>query len=502
VRLPSSYSSLSIEAVIRRGGPVVIRFRFNIFTAPLLIFVSVMIPANASGQEYYRDIRPVLVENCLACHNSEGPGWSMEDAEETFQRRHILAAMVLGGMMPPWIAEAGHQEYLSDPSLGPAILDLVKDWRDGGFARGEPVDDPVPNDEAVHGAAAHAFQPDLSLDVLPGGTYLPNQTRTDDYRCFVVDWTGEEPLYVTGFRAAPGNLLVAHHVVVHAVTPAMASRFRELEEEEEGSGYQCFGGALPDRLGQRAEREAYEARYPDGVRELSRNNFWLAHWAPGMDGHRFAEDTGILLDPGSVLVVQMHYYGAVAPGEQDAGSRVEFQVAESVERPAFHLAQTRNAWLAGERNGSMVIPAGETATYEVSNDLEGMVPYISHVTQLEEERIRGLEVHSVNLHMHAFGHSGVVSLTDRQGRKETLLSIPRWDLRWQRDFTFAEPKVFARDELRGASLAVECTFRNTTRETVYGGYGSFDEMCFNFAYIAVQVEDVAADGETGEAGAR
>jgi hypothetical protein len=391
--------------------------------------------------------------------------------------------------MPPWLAETGHQEYVGDRSLGEQALETIRQWRDDGF----PLGQAVPDRAAHHMGAHHAgFQPQISLETLPGGTYLPHQGRPDDYRCFVVDWTEKEPRFVTGFRALPGNLQVAHHVVVHAVTPELAGRFRELADEEEGPGYQCFGGALPDRLGQRAVREAYEARYPDGVRELSRGSFWLAHWAPGMDGHPFPEGTGILLEPGAALVVQMHYYGGAAPGQRDAGSRIEFQVAESVERPAFHFAQSRPEWLGGERNRTMVIPAGEMATYEVSDRLEELLPYIARVTQVPQEQITGLEVHSVNLHMHAFGHSGVIALTDGNGRRETLLSVPRWDLRWQQDFTFAEPKIFARRELRGVTLTAQCTFRNTTESTVFGGYGSFDEMCFNFAYIAVRVTPPAA----------
>ena len=182
------------------------------------------------------------------------------------------------------------------------------------------------------------------------------------------------------------------------------------KRQEDGLGYQCFGGALADRLGQRAEREAYEARYPDGVREMNRAAWWLAHWAPGMDGHVFPEDTGIRLEPGSGLVVQMHYYTVEAPGEADAGSRLDFQVAEEVEKPAFHLSQTYGPWLGSERNGTMVIPPGEKATYEVSDDLGSLVGYAARVTGVDETRIRGFELHSANLHMHAFGHSGVCLL--------------------------------------------------------------------------------------------
>jgi hypothetical protein len=322
-------------------------------------------PTSLLAQDYYGDIRPVLATHCAHCHSEEGPGWSMEDPEEAYRMRQAIAQAVLDRRMPPWLAEGGHRAYHDDPSLSAYVLELVRDWRDQGFPRGEPRPDGaalgagegahpgVGQDHPGHGTGG--FEPHLSLEVLPGRAYLPDQTRSDDYRCFLVDWTGSEPLYITGFRAVPGNLRVAHHLVLYAVSPEMGERFRELEAEEEGDGYQCFGGALPDRLGQRDVREAYEARYPDGVRELDRSAFWLSHWAPGMDGHHFPEGTGIRVEPGSTLVVQMHYYGAQAPGERDEASRMDFQVASQVERPAFHLAQTWGPWLGSESNGSMVI---------------------------------------------------------------------------------------------------------------------------------------------------
>ncbi|CAN5636669.1 hypothetical protein BH23GEM11_BH23GEM11_02090 [soil metagenome] len=464
------------------------------------VALSLFLPAPAAAQDYYTDVRPVLTANCLACHTESGPAWSMADPEATFERSRLIAAMVLDRIMPPWIAEPGHQAYMDDPTLDPEVLAMIRRWREAGFPRGEPrPDGPVPAAE-THGGGAHAhgFRPDLTLDVLPGAVFLPNQENPDDYRCFVVDWPGTDPAFVTGFRARPGNLQVAHHVVVHAVDADLVPRFREFEEDEVGPGYQCFGGALPDRLGQRAVREAYEARHSGGVRELSLGNFWLAHWAPGMDGHVFPSGTGIRMEPGSALVVQMHYYGGAAPGEQDEGSMIDFILAEEVERPAFHFAQTRPEWLVAERNRTMVIAPGTMETYEVSDPLEALLPYIARVTQVPQDRIAGLEVHSVNLHMHAFGHSGRISLIHGTGRRETLLSVPRWDLRWQRDFTFADPKVFPRGDLRGVTLNAECTFRNPTEETVLGGYGSFDEMCFNFAYIAVQV----GSGESEEPGGR
>ena len=437
-------------------------------------------PTAGQAQDYYSDIRPLMLDRCAGCHVESGVAWSMEDAERVYARRRSVAEAILDRQMPPWLAAAGHQTYVDDLSLSREQVGLVRAWVEAGYPKGNPRPDPeLPR-------TASAFTVDLSLDVLGPEAYLPDQDNTDDYRCFTVEWPIGETKYLTGFRAVPGNRRVAHHVVVHAVAPGMAARFRELPAAEDRAGYQCFGGAEPDRLFSETARAAYETQYPDGLRELSRGNHWLAHWAPGMDGYAFPVGTGVRMEPGSLLVVQMHYYSAHAPGESDAGTRLDLQLAEDVERPAFHYPLTRGDWLGGRRNGSMVVPAGETATYETSVRLGDLASYVAQVTGVSSEQVEALEVHSANLHMHAYGHSGEITLTDDRGRKETLLSVPRWNLGWQRDFTFQTPKVFRRDDLEDIRLTVTCTYENPTDGPVYGGYGSDEEMCFNFSYIAVR----------------
>jgi hypothetical protein len=164
---------------------------------------------------------------------------------------------------------------------------------------------------------------------------------------------------------------------------------------------------------------------------------------------------------------------------------MQFHVSESVAKPALHYPLTSNRWLDAANNASMVIPPGERARYEVSADLESIAAYIARYTKVPKERIAALEVHSANLHMHSFGAAGVISLTNPDGRQETLLSVPRWDLNWQRDFTFVQPKIADRGDLAETRLRVECVYENHTAAPVFGGFGSDDEMCFNFSYISV-----------------
>lgn len=460
---------------------------------PLAAALVLAAPLHASAQEYYADVRPLLVQNCMRCHTESGIGWSMEDAEATFAKRARIARAVTRHVMPPWLAEEGHQEYLGDLALDEDLVQMVARWRAAGFPKGDPRPDPPRSTEVVF-----PFATDVSLDILPGRSYLPNQSRDDDYRCFLTDWPETERRYVTGFRAVPGNDKVAHHVVVHVVTPEMLDRFKEIDAETDGPGYECFGGALPSDF----DWDAYETRYPDGIKELSRSEWWLTHWAPGMFGYEFPQGTGIPIEPGSGLVVQMHYYSKKAPGERDQGTKVEFDLASEVERPAFMLVQTRNDWLEGEKNGSMVIPAGENATYVLQNRLSDFLDYAAWITGMDADRVGGFTINSANLHMHAFGASGDVSLTDPNGRTQTLLAIPRWDLRWQRDFAFTQPKVFPRDQLEDTWLRVRCTYENDSDDTVYGGYGSFDEMCFNMSYVTIQPEVAATGGEDTGPGQR
>lgn len=446
----------------------------------VILSAALTFPGLAAAQEYHADIRPLLEAKCVGCHSEASVSFSMEDPELAYSMRAAIALTVAERRMPPWLAEPGHQTYLHDPSLTDEEREKIAAWAERGYPKGAPVESaPVAAIEHEH------FAPDLTLQVTAGQAYLPNQSRADDYRCFVIDWPLEQPAYITGFRALPGNLKIAHHLVLFAVEPQVADRFKALDAAEEGAGYQCFGGAVPDRLGDRAARAAYERDHPNGVRELNDGNFWLAHWAPGMDGYQFPEGTGILMRPGMIVVAQMHYYASYAPGEKDADSRMQFQLRDSVEKPALHLPLSEDRWLYGADNGSMIVPPRGQARYEVSSTFDGVAEYVARYTGVAAENVRALEVHSANLHMHRFGAAGVVSLVDPNGRKETLLAIPRWNLNWQRDFTFVEPKVVRRERFGGTRLTAECAYANPTDAPVYGGFGSDDEMCFNFSYVAV-----------------
>ena len=448
-----------------------------------IIFGTHAAPSLGSNEiTYYQDIRPVIKDHCLGCHSDKGVSFSFEDPENTYLFKDAIVSAVEVRRMPPWLAEPGHQSYVDDESLSENTLKLFAEWKATGFKKGTPTS---PENQDSNRQQVSQFKAHLSLNVLPEGEYLPNQKRKDDYRCFVVDWPTEKETYVTGFKTIPGNLKVAHHLVAFVVEPETAHMYKALEQQEQGPGYQCFGGAIPDRLNDKVEKEKFEKQYPNGLEKLQNSNFWLAHWAPGMDGYSFPKDSGILVRPGSLIILQMHYYSAFAPGETDSNTTIEFQNSEYVDKPSIHYPLTKNRWLYAEHNQSMVIKPGEKAAYETNISFKRIAKRLSQFMRTPIESIDALELHSANIHMHAFGASGKAYLNDSKGNKETLLSIPRWDLDWQRDFTFTKPKQIVKEQFESTQLEVECHFVNPTNKVVYGGYGSDDEMCFNFSYISM-----------------
>lgn len=465
-------------------------------TLPTLLACALPGILNAAPEtpEYHRDIRPLIEGKCLACHSEQGVAFSFESANRTYDFRAAIAEAVVQERMPPWLAQEGHQEYRDDFSLTAEERDVFARWQAADFPREA---DAQLDGTTVPVATRQRFDADLSLEILVGKTYLPDQQRKDDYRCFVVDWPFQTDKYITGFRAEPGNLRIAHHLVLYAAMPQAADAFREFSEHESRDGYQCFGGAVADRLNDDAAREDFEQRHPGGLRSLFDEHFWLAHWAPGVFGYRFPEESGILVRPGSVLIAQMHYYAGYAPGESDRGSTLHFELADTVNKPSAYFPLTHGPWLNGSDNRSMVVPPGESATYETRADFRHIAELLTRIYGTPTEHMAAIELASANVHMHSFGAAGTASLLNPDGRKEILLRIPDWDLNWQHDFMFTRPKRIDAGHFENTELVVECTYENHTAAPVYGGFGSDDEMCFDFSYVSL-IADPAASTTAGQ----
>ena len=401
---------------------------------------------------FHADVRPIIEGRCVGCHQQGGVApFALETFEQIHAHREAIRSSVMKREMPPWLATDDCNDYLGDVSLTDEQIDTIARWVDQGAEAGDPQDMPgalaPPEDQRLS-------RVDLTLEMPVA--YQPSKTP-DDYRCFLLDWPETETKFVTGFGANPGNSTIVHHMIAFLVPPEKASEYVALDAAEEGAGYTCFGG-------------------PGGGSD--RNVNWLGAWAPGGLGYDQPPGTGIQVEPGSKIVLQMHYNALSSSDEPDRSS-IDLKLDATVDRPARVMPFANPAWV---NFGSMEIPAGEE---------DVMHRFELDVTSFQQEP-RPFTIYSGSLHMHLLGERSRLWINRKDGTKTCIVNIDRWDFDWQFSYRL-------KDKLRfepGDELALECHWDNSeknqpvidgqrlTMRDANWGEGSTDEMCLGILYVS------------------
>ncbi|MEM6994251.1 MAG: monooxygenase [Myxococcota bacterium] len=403
----------------------------------------------AASVNYYKDIKPILDGRCATCHSVDGiapfPLLTYADAVEYGPSS---VPSVLEKTMPPWPPNDDCATHVANRSLNDEQIDVFMEWIDLGMPEGDPAEEGAPMDPPSPGLTR--IDKTLSMPTEYSVTQSP-----DDYRCFLIPWPEEYTTtqYVSGFGADPGNDKTVHHIIAFLAGPEDVAVYEEMDAAEDGPGYTCFGGTGgPSRT-------------------------WLGGWAPGSAGSDLPEGLGIAVEPGSMIVLQVHYNALSLDAAPDLSS-INLKVEDSVEKEAFIVPFANPGWLAG----GMRIPAGESdVMHEFSADVSGFVG-------------GDLTIYSSALHMHLLGTRAHLSIDRADGSNECLLQIDDWDFAWQGSYGYESgPKrVTEGDEVR-----IECHYDNSPENQpliggergdpvdVGWGEGTHEEMCLGVMLATV-----------------
>ncbi|KFE64416.1 hypothetical protein [Hyalangium minutum] len=415
------------------------------------MLAAMMLAACASEQPapsltWHRDVAPLMQERCGGCHVEGGIApFALQSHAQVFERRAEIREAVSSRRMPPWQPGPGCAEYLDDLSLSEEQITLITRWVDAGAPEGSVRDArPVAPSPPV-GLSRVDLELRMPLEYTP-------QKAPDDYRCFILDWPHERAQYITGFNGKPGTLAEIHHLIAYLIRPEEVAQVQALDNAEPGPGYTCFGG--PGGKGAQV---------------------WLGAWAPGAMGGDYPERTGLEIQPGSKIVLQVHYNTHSAAPSPDRSS-LQFKLDERVDTPAYMLLWTDASWVL---NKTMDIPAGQADvmhrwTSEPSSVLEA-------VTRGAVPNGEPLTLHTAALHMHTLGTRARLEVLRQAGGTECLLDIPRWNFSWQNSYRLREP----RELMPGDRLTVECHWDNSAPGAVdtHWGEGTHDEMCLGILYM-------------------
>lgn len=387
-------------------------------------------PEETAPPTYHGDVAPILAARCATCHTDGGLGpFPLESYHQAAEVAGDIAWVTGRRIMPPWPADSSGAcgTYAGARWLDDDEIDTLARWAAAGAPEGEPaVAAPVPRPPAQPFRADARLQADAPHTVAPGA---------DEYRCFPVDLGLERDRYYTAISVALDRADVVHHIQLYAAQNArdeddLAAR----DSSDPAPGYACG---------------------PEGPGPLR----YIGVWAPGDLVRRWADDTGILLEAGRTVVMQVHYHNH---GDTPVADRtaLDLELADEVAEVGRIIS------FAGL---PLELPPGQP---------DVVVTGGRSISVTEPTFVRG-----VRLHMHRLGTRGRLELGRDLGGVEfgtCLLDIPRWDFDWQLFYQLAEPIPLE----HGDRIHVTCAYDTRSRDaTTVWGLGTEDEMCLGYTYL-------------------
>jgi len=412
---------------------------------------------------FHKDVLPILQKNCQSCHR---PGqiapMSFLTYEGTRPWAKAMKAAVVTRKMPPWFADPRYQHFQNDRSLKEADIDAIAKWADNGAPEGNPKDGPAAINWPAEG---WEIQPDIIIDGPAFDVAANPRGNVIEWMFITVPSGITKDTWFTSLEIRPSEPAVTHHICVFFKphtddvkynTPVWADRPRDDQGYAEEKAAGINGRGIPQSV--TAGSNGIEGCYVPGQQSQDYRT------------HQAAK----LLKAGTDIVFQLHYtpngkavtdrprIGLTVAKDAPPNRYVSFGISSPNDPKSFAIPPHAENWASP--------PA--IAEFTADADLVWMFP-----------------------HMHVRGKDMTYVLTYPDGRKETILNVPRYDFNWQLGYDLATPIHVT----KGTRLTVTAHYDNSENNkfnpdpnrTVYYGDMSWEEMMFPFFSVVVD-KDVGA----------
>ena len=385
------------------------------------------------GKPGWNDVAPVFERRCVHCHQDEAVGpMRLQSYEDVKPFGDLVRTSVVERTMPPWLAvdDGSCNNFQNSEWMSEEEIVLIADWVDAGMPKGS-------EDLVVIGNSEPERLSNPTLSLYSDEPYTPGrQGEQDDWRCFVLEPGLSTDQFLTAWEVVPDAVEIAHHATVFVpVDEAAGEAVRALDAADEGAGYSCFGDALaPATLG--------------------------AIWSPGRDVYRLPDGVGIRIPAGLPVVMQLHY--ALTDDEiyQDQ-SVINLMLSEEVEKELHPFVLMYD---------SFKVPPGEEDYAST-----GSLNLGEHLWRLTGVKYDGdIELIGTGSHMHLMGNSQHAEAVSKDGERQCIVDVPRWDYQWHNIYFYEEPIILNTSD----QIELTCSWNTEGQEgdTIWGDDLS-DEMC-------------------------
>ena len=381
----------------------------------------VHIPATVTYAEH---VAPILNQHCTSCHHSDAVApFSLVGYQNAKKEASMITNSTESKRMPPWKAVHGFGDFRDENRLNETDLAILKKWSETGCKEGDPKKEPKLQ---TFNPGWDLGKPDIVLT--QPKPFKVSAEGADVYRNFVFDLKNTEPVYVTAMDVKPGNKKIVHHIIGYLDSRGGATRL-EQQNKDGQDGYTSTGGGI--------------GVIPSGA---------LGGWAPGVTVRKTAPGTAFVINPGTKIIMQVHYHKDGKPEED----QTKLGLYTTSEKPK---KEVDIFWCA---NPMFRIPVGD-ANYKVS---------------WKETIPADATIYTVMPHMHLLGKSMKAKLIKEDGTEVPLVFVNSWDFNWQLVYALKEPMPVK----KGWKLAVEAVYDNSdsnpykTNHPVTWGEQTTDEM--------------------------
>ena len=401
--------------------------------------------SNEAGVTYYKDVLPIIQENCQTCHRPEGLNlggvvapMSFMSFEETRPWARAIARKVEAREMPPWFASGPTGVFSNERGLTDGEIGTILSWVDAGAPVGDKADAPPPRQFVEDASGGWSLgTPDFVFK--PDEPYFIDDDVYDlNISLYKTLTEAELPedVWVRGWEFKTGAGSVAHH---------MCGFVRPPSDEDAREGAAEEGVATSGQLLTCIAEGAEAVMLPDGF--------------------------GLRLEEGSTISYNMHYHKTPGP-ETGVWSQPEIGFFVETRPVKYRVINTSIG------NRGFEIPPNHS-NYRVG-----------------QSRTLDKDVYVVSYWPHAHLRAKAARYTAiyPDGREELLLDVPRYDQGWQETYKYKEPKLLP----KGTRIDVSFWYDNSpgraarydfrSEESPGHGPRTDDEMSLGFIGYAEEIE--------------
>lgn len=386
-----------------------------------------------ANPNFVEHIAPILKNHCLGCHRPQGIApFSLNTYLLAKNKAKTIAKVTSKRLMPPWPADPAYSHFVGENVLSQGEIQTLQNWVNLGCKEGD-----------YSSATLGVFTANKNMDVSTYRSAIGKPDLIIPVPTVTIKNDGKDKFYLSkthvrlpaesiigALEFVPGNKDLVHHANGHLVLyPKGKPNTKNFEQR------------LVDITPGNYEKDFQHLQLLNNDKTIPERIHSAVNYLPGVLGIRYPDGIGGMAVPKefALALVDLHY-GPSDRNTIDSSVVNVFFSKSPPKRPTFEINLGTDG--VGKITPPLVIPPNRITKHSVSYTIENPITLLT-----------------INPHLHLLGKSFLAYAIKPNGDTVKLISIPKWNFRWQYFYTFKKAQVLP----AGSKIIAIAEFDNTEK---------------------------------------